>query len=121
MAATLRAVDTVYGIVVVLHLLGMAGVVGGWLATVRSPRIVPAMLHGSLTALVTGLLLVGLTYALGDGEDVDNAKITVKLAVALAIVVLVWVNRRRENVPGTLVSLIGGLGVLNVAVAVLWT
>lgn len=112
--------EIVYGIVVVLHLLGMAGVVGGWLATVRSPRVVPAMLHGSLTALVTGLLLVGLTYAQGDGEDVDNVKITFKLAVALAIVVLVWVNRRRQDVPATLVSLIGGLGVLNVVVAVLW-
>lgn len=113
--------DVVYGLVVVLHLLGMAGVVGGWLATVRRPQVVPAMLHGALTALVTGILLVGLAYARGEGDDVDNVKITFKLAVALAIAVLVWVNRRREDVPGPLVHLVGGLGVLNVAVAVLWT
>ncbi|MGF1664287.1 MAG: hypothetical protein ACFCVG_17790 [Kineosporiaceae bacterium] len=113
--------DVVYGLVVVLHLLGMAGVVGGWLATVRRPHVVPAMLHGALTALVTGVLLVGLTYARGEGDDVDHAKIAVKLVVALAIAVLVWVNRRREDVPPRLVHVIGGLGVLNVAVAVLWT
>lgn len=113
--------DVVYGLVVVLHLLGMAGVVGGWLATVRRPAMVPAMLHGALTALVTGLLLVGLAYARGDGDEVDNAKITVKLVVALAVTVLVWVNRRRPDVPARLVHAVGALAVLNVVVAVLWT
>ncbi|MGF1646323.1 MAG: hypothetical protein ACFCVF_05320 [Kineosporiaceae bacterium] len=113
--------DVVNGLVVVLHLVGMAGVVGGWLAHVRRPQVVPVMLHGALTALVTGILLVGLAYARGEGDDVDNVKITFKLAVALAVTVLLWVNRRREDVPGPLVHLIGGLGVLNVTVAVLWT
>ena len=110
-----------YGVVVVLHLIGMAGVVGGWMVALREPRIVTAMVHGSLTALVTGLLLVGLSYPVFDGDNIDNAKITVKLVVALVIAVLVWVNRRNDSIPKGLLSLIGGLAVLNVAVAVLWS
>lgn len=110
-----------YGVVVVLHLVGMAGVVGGWLSTVRTPRIVPAMVHGALTALVTGIALVGLAYPVFGADSVDNAKITVKLVVALVVAVLVWVNRRRDDIPKGLLHLVGGLALLNVAVAVLWS
>lgn len=110
-----------YGFVVVVHLIGMAGVVGGWMSAVRQPRIVPAMVHGALTALVTGLLLVGLSYPVFGGDNIDNTKITVKLLVALVVAVLVWVNRRKTDVPKGLLHLIGGLAVLNVAIAVLWS
>ncbi|WP_380167251.1 hypothetical protein [Jannaschia sp. R86511] len=110
-----------YGVLVVVHLIGMAGVVGGWMSAVREPRIVPAMVHGALTALVTGLLLVGLSYPVFDGDNIDNAKITVKLVVALAIAVLVWVNRGKDGIPKGLLHGIGGLALVNVAVAVLWS
>jgi hypothetical protein len=110
-----------FGVLVVLHLIGMAGVVGGWLASIRRPHFPVVMLHGALTALVTGLLLVGLSYPLYDGENIDNWKISVKLVVALVITVLLFVNRRREDVPRGLFHLVGGLAVLNVAVAVLWS
>ena len=110
-----------YGVLVVVHLIGMAGVVGGWMSTIRQPRIVPAMVHGALTALVTGLLLVGLSYPAFGGENIDYARTTVKLVVALAIAVLVWVNRRKDHIPKGLLHGIGLLAVLNVAVAVLWS
>lgn len=110
-----------YGVLVVLHLVGMAGVVGGWLSTVRHPRVVPAMVHGALTSLVTGLLLVGLAYPVFGGEGIDNAKTTVKLVVALVVAVLVWVNRRRDSIPRGLLHGIGLLALLNTGVAVLWS
>ena len=110
-----------YGVLVVVHLIGMAGVVGGWMSAIRQPRILPPMVYGSLISLVTGLLLVGLSYPLFDGENIDNAKITVKLVVALAIAVLVWVNRKKDAVPKGLLHGIGGLALIDVAVAVLWS
>ena len=112
--------ETVYGVLVVLHLLGMAGIVGGWMSHLREPRIGPAILHGSLLSVLTGLALVGLAYPLNGGEDINNIKITVKLVIALVIAVLAWVNRRREDVPKGLFMLLGLLGVLNVSIAVLW-
>ncbi len=110
-----------YGVIVVLHLIGMAGVVGGWMVAVRQPRILTAMVAGALVSLVTGLLLVGLSYPLYDGDTIDNAKITVKLVVALAIAVLVWVNRSKDGIPKGLLHLIGLLALVNVSVAVLWS
>jgi uncharacterized membrane protein (UPF0136 family) len=112
----------VYELLVVLHLLGMAILVGGYLTVVRAPRIVPGMLHGALTQLVTGIAMVALrdSGAVSGEDPLDHLKIAVKLTVALVVFVLIWVNRRREQVPAGAVHAIGGLAVLNVLVAVLW-
>ncbi len=110
--------DIVIGILVVLHLVGWAMTLGGALATMKAPKVTPGMLHGVLTALVTGLLLVGLRE-MGDG-DVNHVKIAVKLVIALVVTALVIVGKRRESVSTGYLGGIAGLVVVNVAVAVLW-
>lgn len=115
--------DLVYDLLVILHLLGMAAVVGSWLGVLRSPRVVPGMVHGALLQVVTGLALVGLREggAVDDAGELDHAKIGVKLVVALVVAALAWVNRKRaDSVPPALVHAIGGLALVNVVIAVLW-
>lgn len=111
--------ELVYDLLVVLHLLGMAAVVGGWLAVARQPRWLPGIWHGALTQLLTGIALVGLAESGAVDHEVDRVKITVKLVVALAVAAAVLVGRNRGG-PAQLVHLAGGLAVLNVLVAVLW-
>ena len=112
--------EVVKGLVLVLHFIGLAGIIGGVLVQWRSGtrRIDALVLHGALTQLVTGIALVGLRYALD--EDVDNAKIGVKLGILLVILALAWVHRRRDAVPTWVWTGIGALTVVNTAVAVLW-
>lgn len=115
--------DFVYNLFVVVHFLGLASLIGGWMVQLGSrERVVnSAMLHGVYTQLATGIILVGLAESVDSlGKDIDQAKIGVKLAVALVIAVLGWVNRRR-TVPDGLFFLIGGLSLANVVVAVFWT
>lgn len=111
--------ELVYDLLVVLHLLGMAVIVGGWLAVVREPRWLPGMWHGALTQLVTGIALVGLAESGVVDHDVDSTKIAVKLVVALVVAAVIVVGRNRGGSRG-LVHAAGGLAVLNVVVAVLW-
>ncbi|MGH8868388.1 MAG: hypothetical protein ACRDYU_10375 [Actinomycetes bacterium] len=103
-----------------LHLVGMASLLGGFLVQMSATerRVVPAMVHGALTQLVTGALLVPVR---GDAPDVDHAKIAVKGVVLLVILVLVWVNRSRATISEGVYFAIGGLTLLNVGVAVFWT
>ncbi|KPM50687.1 hypothetical protein CcI49_30935 [Frankia sp. CcI49] len=113
----------VYDIVVVFHLVGMAMIVGGWLAQIRSPHpvITPGILHGALVQIVTGMILVGLASSGAVDRDVDNAKIAVKLVVAAAVAGIAVVgNARGREAPAALAHAAGGLGVANVAIAVLW-
>jgi Tfp pilus assembly protein PilN len=103
-----------------LHLLGMAALVGGGLVQVRASErsVNAAMLHGSLTQVVTGLALVGVLEA--EEAEVDNAKIAVKFALAMVIALLVFVNRKKSTVPDGLYFGLLGLSVLTVGVAVFW-
>jgi membrane protein required for beta-lactamase induction len=112
-------VDLLYDLLVVLHLVGMAAVVGGWITVLRAPRIVTGMVHGALLQVVTGVALVGLAEGSVD-RDLDYGKMTVKLVVALAVAVLAFLHRKRERVPAGVVHAVGGLALLNVLVAVLW-
>ncbi len=116
--------DVAYELVVLVHLLGMASLVGGWLVQVsaRGERYVSAaMLHGGLTQLVTGVALVAMAEGVASlDEPIDWPKMAVKLAVTLVVVVLCWANRRRHTLPDGVYAIIGMLAIGNVAVAVLW-
>jgi hypothetical protein len=104
----------------VLHFVGLASLLGGFLvqARVHPRRVNPAMFHGALTQLVTGLLLVGVLQ--GMDEDVNNAKVGVKLVVLLVVLALVVVNRKKDSVPDGVWAAIGGLTFLNIVLAVFW-
>jgi hypothetical protein len=104
-----------------LHFVGLASLLGGFLTqlSAEQKRVVPAMLHGALTQLVTGVLLVGVDEALDD--EVIQAKIGVKLLVVVAILALLWVNRARPALSKGVFFAIGGLTALNIAIAVFWT
>jgi hypothetical protein len=114
-------VDFLHKLLLFIHLVGMAAVVGGALVQIASPprRVTPMILHGALTQLVSGVLLVGVLEA--DDETVDHAKIGVKLAVAVVIVVLAWIYRARESLANVTFFAILGLALVNVGVAVFWT
>jgi hypothetical protein len=113
---------------VVLHLVGLSALLGGFLVQIKELRaktaeILPAMVHGAWTALLTGLLLVGVReweLALGNGDELDHGKIAIKSVVALIVVVLVMLNRKKKPVPGSVLGTIGGLTFLNVVLAVFW-
>ena len=119
--------DFVYNLLVVLHLLGMAALVGGWAAYAwKGHDTVELMAWGARAQLVTGLVLVGLAESVSSlGEDLNHAKIGVKLVVALAALACIEIGRARGRRGGQsnrgLVMAAGGLGVLNVLVAALWS
>jgi hypothetical protein len=107
-------------ILVFLHFVGLAALFGGLFVQLKAdPKVVNnAMFHGILTQLVTGLAIVGVLE--GMNEEVDNAKIGVKLVVALVIGVLVVLNRKKRALPDGLFFGLMGLTLLNIGVAVFW-
>lgn len=111
--------EVVKGLVLVLHFIGLAGIIGGVLVQWRSQtrKIDALVLHGALTQLVTGVALVGLRYALD--EPVDNVKITIKVVLALAIAAIAEMSRKKASVTWQYWA-VAALTVANIAVAVLW-
>jgi uncharacterized membrane protein len=115
--------DILIGIILILHVVGLASLLGGVLVQIKDAiagkgRIVAAMIHGTLTQLVTGVLLVGL-IEMGDGH-VNTTKIAVKLGIVVVITVLVFVFRKKNPVVSWVIWLVGALTLANIAIAVLW-
>jgi hypothetical protein len=85
-------------ILVILHLLGMAIIIGGYFANIKAPKVSPGMLHGSYLQLVTGLALAGLAEALVDEDaSVNHMKIGIKLLLAIAVTVFAFIGKRQEK------------------------
>ncbi|MFC3962637.1 hypothetical protein [Nocardia jiangsuensis] len=115
--------DFVYNVLVVTHLLGMAAVVGGWVAC--RPEVNSVMVWGARAQLISGIALVGLAESIDSlGKDPNMAKIGVKLAIAVAVAGFAevgYADAKRGKPVGRLSDAAGGLAVVNVVVATLWT
>lgn len=122
----MELIDITRNSLIVLHLVGLASLLGGFLTQMRAmrqatARVVPAMVHGAWTAFVTGLLLVGLAewrIAMGATFTIDHTKIAIKTVVVLAILVLVMMQRKKDSVKAPVFGAIGALTLANVVVAV---
>jgi heme A synthase len=108
-------------LMLVVHMLGFAALLGGLLVQARSPEktVNSLMRDGAGTAFVAGLLLVGIIEA-DDSAEIDNAKIAVKGIIGLVILVLVMANVRKERIANGLWALLLLLTVANMCVAVFW-
>ncbi|MFC5923675.1 hypothetical protein [Micromonospora vulcania] len=107
-------------ILLYVHLIGFALLLGGSIAQLVSGRlrINPAMLWGAVIQLLTGL---GLSAPLrGDGDEPAPAKLVTKLVIALLIFVMVFFSRKRDVVNRGHFLAIVGLTLVNAAVAVFW-
>lgn len=110
-------------VVLALHIIGVASLLGGILVQMGKKkfgeaRILPAILHGAWTMLITGVLLVGLRYAVP--LPVDNTKITVKLLILVAILVIALVYRKREQLARWVLPSLGLLTAANIFIATVW-
>ena len=111
------SVEALYTILVALHILSWLGALA-----LIDPRgtVRNGASHAIATALVTGLILVGLGESVDAlDKDYNHVKIGIKLVVALVATVLAFVKGRKESpnpVAGPLFALVG----LNVLLAILW-
>ena len=118
--------DFIYNLVVILHFIGLASLVGGFIVQISSSEkgVNAAMFHGALTQLVTGLIMVGMV----EGGVVDSAdselnmtKISVKLVIVLVVTVLAVTGRKKTPPQIALWGVIGALSIANIFIAVLWS
>jgi drug/metabolite transporter (DMT)-like permease len=109
---------------VLIHLAGMAVLVGVFLTGMKKKSDYPftAMMWAGIVQLVTGVLLVGVGYGLG--ESPDNAKIGVKLILVVAVLVATIIGRKRQAKGEAKLQpffhAAGGLATVSLTVAVLW-
>ncbi|MCA4132742.1 hypothetical protein [Arthrobacter sp. M4] len=114
--------NIVYNVMVFLHIVGAAMIIGIWIGNMKKPIVHPRQFDGAMTQLVTGIVMMGLIPALG--KDANYFKLGIKFAIALAVAVLAFIGMRRfkkgEDVSKGLAHGVGGLALLNAAIATIW-
>lgn len=118
-------------VLLILHFIGLAAVIGSFLFQVRRKGGFETnwIVIGLVVQLVTGLGLMGLIDATTDG-GADHAKLGVKLVIALVALVLAFVARARQKRADAgqakaeaalpFFHSAGALAIVNVLIAVIW-
>ncbi|MFZ2963752.1 MAG: hypothetical protein WA006_03610 [Rhodoglobus sp.] len=115
--------DILHSILFAAHMLGLAAIIGSFFVQLRrkSDFVLGPTLYGAIVQVVTGVGLVGVGEATGD--DIDMIKVTVKLGIAVIVLVaaiLAVVTQRKGGKVQPWFHAAGGLAVVNVLVAVFW-
>ena len=111
----------VYNILLILHFIGLASLLGGFIVQMKSPDkgVNPAMLHGALTQLITGFLMVGIVQSGAIDETLKDSTIGIKTVIVVIITVLAFIGRRKQPPQVALWAIIGLLTIVNICIAVL--
>ncbi|MCQ9369216.1 hypothetical protein NQ038_01575 [Brevibacterium sp. 50QC2O2] len=80
-----------------LHLLGMAIIVGSYFANIKNPKVIPGMLHGSYLQLLTGIIMFGLLEAQHSATMGMRGVLGVKLVLGILVAVFAFLGNKRQK------------------------
>ena len=103
----------------VIHLLSVIGIlVLLLLQWNKNPRkLNPGVLHAGLTALIAGVVMVGLHNSVKPDEELNHTKVGIKLVVLIVILALGYKNVKKPVLPKNIWLTMTGLTVLNIVIA----
>ena len=112
----MSAINTV---VYLIHILSVIGILTllllQWNKNLR--KLNPGVLHAGLTALLAGIVMVGLHDSLKPDEPLNHTKIGIKFLVLVVILALGYKNVKKPELPKNVWLAMMGLTVLNIVIA----
>ena len=112
----MSAINTV---VYLIHILSVIGILTllllQWNKNLR--KLNPGVLHAGLTALLAGIVMVGLHDSLKPDEPLNHTKIGIKFLVLVVILALGYKNVKKPELPKNVWLAMIGLTVLNIVIA----
>jgi amino acid transporter len=112
----MSAINTV---MYVIHLLSVIGILvllmHQWNKTPR--KLNPGVLHAGLTALIAGIVMVGLHNSVKPDEELNHTKVGIKFLVLVVILALGYKNVKKPELPKNVWLTMTGLTVLNIIIA----
>jgi len=103
----------------VIHLLSVIGILvllmHQWNKTPR--KLNPGVLHAGLTALIAGVVMVGLHDSVKPDEPLNHTKVGIKFLVLVVILALGYKNVKKPELPKNVWLTMTGLTVLNIIIA----
>ena len=103
----------------VIHLLSVIGILVLLLLQLKkTPRTLnPGVLHAGLTALVAGLVMVGLHETVKPDEPLNHLKVGIKFVILVVILALGYKNVKKPELSKNVWITMIGLTVANIIIA----
>ena len=112
----MSAINTV---VYLIHILSVIGILSllllQWNKNPR--RLNPGVLHAGLTALLAGIIMVGLHNSVEPDEPLNHTKVGIKLLVLIVILALGYMNVKKPELSKRAWLAMTGLTLLNIIIA----
>ena len=116
--------DIAYKLLLVLHFIGLAGLLGGLLAQIpnKPKKLQPFVLHSAWLMFIAGVAMVGVNRAMHANDSsvalLDHVPVSIKSTVILVILVLGYLNVKKAALSTKIWGIMTVLSVVNIAVAV---
>lgn len=106
-------------VVYLIHILSVIGILTLLiLQWNKNPRkLNPGVLHAGLTALLAGIVMVGLHDSVKPDEPLNHTKVGIKLLVLIIILALGYKNVKKPELSKNVWLTMTGLTILNIIIA----
>jgi hypothetical protein len=112
----MSAINTVMYVIHILSVIGILALL--LLQWNKSPRkLNPGVLHAGLTALIVGVVMVGLHNSVEPDEPLNHTKVGIKFLVLIVILALGYRNLKKPELPKNVWITMIGLTVFNIVIA----
>jgi amino acid transporter len=112
----MSAINTVMYVIHILSVIGILALL--LLQWNKSPRkLNPGVLHAGLTALIAGVVMVGLHNSVEPDEPLNHTKVGIKFLVLIVILALGYRNLKKPELPKNVWLTMIGLTVFNIVIA----
>ena len=116
--------ETTYKVFLVLHFIGLAGLLGGLLSQIsaKPKKVQPIVLHSAWLMIIAGTAMVGLKQAMHSNDStvelVNQTTVGIKSLVIAVILTLGYKNFKKSEISTKIWGVMTGLAVLNIVLAV---
>ena len=115
-----------YNFFLVLHFIGISGLLGGLLAQIAvKPKQLPKfVLHSAWLAFIAAIVMVGINQMMHSDdatiEVLDHVKVAVKSTILILVLALGYLNIKKAALSNKAWGLMTLLTISNIVIAVFW-
>ncbi|MBM3731747.1 MAG: hypothetical protein FJW42_03105 [Actinobacteria bacterium] len=118
--------EFLYNLFLVLHFIGISGLLGGLLAQIAvKPKQLPKfVLHSAWLAFIVAIVMVGINQMMHSNDStvevLDHVKVAVKSTILIIVLTIGYLNIKKAALSNKVWSLMTLLTTSNIVIAVYW-
>ena len=116
--------EFLYNLFLVLHFIGLAGLLGGLLAQIpnKPKRLEKLVLHSAWLMFLAGVVMVGINQMMHSDDPtvavLDHITVAIKSTVILLILAIGYLNIKKSVLSNKVWAIMSALALFNVVIAV---